>query len=127
MMNILHKLGYVEKHGTAYAKAITASARGYPLPAWSEPGPILRVTLKPHPNSVAASSEQPKRERRNRKPEILKLLEEGEKSPKELLEGLGEISQRQVRRVLGELQEEGSVVANDASIHSPSRKYRLKS
>ena len=31
IMNILHKLGYVEKHGTAYAKAVAASRRGYCL------------------------------------------------------------------------------------------------
>lgn len=127
MMNVLHRLGYVEKHGTAYAKALAASARGYPLPEWSEPGPILRVILRPHPNSVTADPGQPKRERRNRKPEILELLAKEEKSPKELLEELGDISQRQVRRILSELQEEGLIAANDAPTRSPRRKYRVKS
>lgn len=125
LMNILHKLGYVEKHGTAYAKALVALNRGYPLPEWTEPGPILRVTLKPHPQSAVVDGGRPKRERRDRRPEILELLKDGEKSPKELKEGLGSLSPRQVRRILRELQEEGLIVPNDAPANSPRRKYRL--
>lgn len=125
IMNVLHKLGYVEKHGTAYAKAVAASRRGYPLPEWSEPGPILRVTLRPHPQSVAVDGEQPKRERRDRRPDILELLKEGEKSPKELTEELGNLSPRQVRRVLRDLEERGLITASDVSSNSPLRKYRL--
>lgn len=125
IMNVLHKLGYVEKHGTAYAKAVAASGRGYPLPEWTEPGPILRVTLTPHPQSAVVDGEQSKRERRDRRPDILELLKEGEKSPKELTEELGNLSLRQVRRVLRGLEEEGVIAASDAPAKSPLRKYRL--
>ncbi|HEU4460969.1 MAG TPA: RNA-binding domain-containing protein [Solirubrobacterales bacterium] len=125
VMNVLHRLGYVEKHGTAYAKAVAAQGRGYPLPEWTEPGPILRVTLRPYGQSAAGAGEQVKRERRDRRSEILSLLEEGEKSPKELMDELGEISQRQVRRILRDLQQEGLVISNEATTTSPRRKYRL--
>ena len=125
IMNILHRLGYVEKHGTAYAKAVAASDRGYPLPEWTEPGPILRVTLRPHPQGAAVGADQPKRERRDRRPDILELLEKGEKSPKELTEELGNLSLRQVRRVLRDLQEDGLITAGEASDRSPLRKYRV--
>ncbi|HSS43003.1 MAG TPA: RNA-binding domain-containing protein [Solirubrobacterales bacterium] len=126
IMNVLHRLGYVEKHGTAYAKAVAALDRGYPLPEWTEPGPILRVTLRPHPQSAAGEGGQTKRERRDPKSEILTLLGGGEMSPKELGEGLGDLSQRHVRRMLRELQQEGLVVPNEAAATSPRRKYRLK-
>ena len=36
-------IGYVEKHGTVYAKAVAAAEEGYPMPQWSEPGPLVRV------------------------------------------------------------------------------------
>jgi ATP-dependent DNA helicase RecG len=124
VMNVLHTLGYVEKHGTAYAKALDAERRGYPVPQWSEPGPILRVTLQPHPQAVAATGEEPKRERRDRKPEIIELLRDGEKSPKELREAL-RLGARQMRRVLSEMQDEGTIVPNDAEATSPRRRYRL--
>jgi ATP-dependent DNA helicase RecG len=126
VMNVLYRLGYVEKHGTAYAKAVAAQDRGYPLPEWTELGPILRVTLRPHGQRPARTGEG-KQERRDRRAEILGLLEKGEKSPKELVNELGEVSPRQVRRILRELQQEGVVIPNEAATTSPRRKYRLGS
>lgn len=124
IMNVLHKLGYVEKHGTAYAKATAAAERGYPLPQWTEPGPILRVTLRPHPLALS-DGRGVGRKRRDRRPEILELLKGEEKSPKQLVEEMGNLSPRQLRRILQGLQEEGLIAPNDAPDRSPRRKYHV--
>ncbi len=124
VMNVLHALGYVEKHGTAYAKALAASERGYPLPEWTEPGPILRVTLRPHSQAAAAVSTAPKRERRDRSVEMIELLKGAERSPKELAEALS-VSVRQVRRILAAMQADGRVAPSDGPVNNPRRRYRL--
>jgi ATP-dependent DNA helicase RecG len=124
IMTVLQRLGYVEKHGTAYAKAVAAAERGYPLPEWTEPGPILRVTLKPQ-RLKAETTAGAGRERRDRRPDVLRLLAEGEMSPKEMAAALGNISPRQLRRVLAELRDDGEIEPNEAGPQSPRRKYRL--
>jgi ATP-dependent DNA helicase RecG len=123
IMNILHKLGYVEKHGTAYAKAMAAAQQGYPLPEWTEPGPILRVTLQPHPQ--ASRSELGKRSRKaDRTQEISELLGTGEKTARDLARALG-ITSRQLQRILREMERVGKVETNGAAKNSPNLRYRL--
>lgn len=125
VMSVLHVLGYVEKHGTAYAKALAASERGYPLPEWTEPGPILRVTLRPHSQATAAGTEGPKRERRDRSGEVIDLLRAGERSPKELADALG-VSARQARRILSAMLADGRIAADrEGPVNNPRRRYRL--
>lgn len=123
IMNILHKLGYVEKHGTAYAKAVAAAERGYPLPKWTEPGPILRVTLEPHPRAVG--TRPAKRSRKaDRTQVIVTLLADGSKSAGDLARDLG-VTPRQIQRILKEMESAGEVEKNSESKNSPKLRYRL--
>jgi ATP-dependent DNA helicase RecG len=122
IMNILHALGYVEKHGTVYAKAVAAAEEGYPIPEWSEPGPIVRVTLQPHPKVL---DEPPRRSRRHdRSSEVVEILKAGEKSAAELSERLG-VSSRQLQRILKAMEKAGRVETNGLSKNSPKLRYRL--
>jgi ATP-dependent DNA helicase RecG len=123
IMGILHKLGFVEKHGTAYAKAVAAAEREYPLPQWTEPGPILRVTLMPHPQAIEA-----KRIKRSRKADrtqdVAELLRNGEKAAGDLAQALG-MTPRQLQRILKEMESAGEVETNGAARNSPKLRYRL--
>jgi ATP-dependent DNA helicase RecG len=122
IMSILHALGYVEKHGTVYAKAVSAAEAGYPIPEWSEPGPIVRATLQPHPKAV---DEPPRRSRRHdRTPEVIEFLKAGEKSAVELSELLG-VSSRQLQRILKAMEEADQIETNGLPKNSPNLRYRL--
>lgn len=126
LMNILHSLGYVEKHGTAYAKALAASREGYPIPEWSEPGPLLRVSLRPHPKALlgAEGDESKARQRWNREDAILAHLEQhGEVTAAGLAE-VFEVSERQVRNYLNRLEKAGKVEPTAKPLNNPKRAYR---
>lgn len=126
LMNVLHALGYVEKHGTVYAKALAASKEGYPIPEWSEPGPILRVTLQPHPKALLdakGGSSKPK-QRWNREDEILAHLQQhGEATAANLAEAF-EISERQVRNYLSRLEKAGKIQPTAKPLNNPKRAYQ---
>jgi predicted Rossmann fold nucleotide-binding protein DprA/Smf involved in DNA uptake len=123
-MSILHAIGFVEKHGTVYAKAVAASEEGYPLPEWDEPGPLVRVTLKPHPNARSEGSASRRTRKGDRSGEITALLQVGEMSAAEIAEAIG-MTTRQLQRLLKALQTEGRVETNGASRNSPRLRYRL--
>lgn len=123
IMNILHRLGYVEKHGTAYAKAVAAAEHGYPLPDWTMPGPILRVTIPAHPRAI--KPEPVGRSRKSdRTREIEELLRTGEKAAADLAQDLG-MTPRQLQRLLKEMESSGRVETNGVSRNSPKLRYRL--
>jgi ATP-dependent DNA helicase RecG len=125
IMNILHSIGYVEKHGTVYAKARAAAAEGYPIPKWSEPGPLVRVTLKPHPSALSEERRAPMRlGKDDRAEEILGLLAKGERSAAEIGESL-RLTSRQAQRLLKGLEIDGVIETNGASRTSPKLRYRL--
>jgi ATP-dependent DNA helicase RecG len=126
IMGILHLIGYVEKHGTVYAKALAAAEEGYPVPEWSSPGPIVRVTLKPHGQLTAALAVPSKpKQRRNREEEVFeRLLGSGEQTAADLAEALG-ISRRQTRTYLKRLEARGRVQPVGANANDPNRSYRV--
>lgn len=128
LMNVLHSLGYVEKHGTVYAKALAASKEGYPIPEWSEPGPLLRVTLQPHPKALpAAEGESSKARRRwNREEEILAYLQQHGETTAAGLAELLEISERQVRKYLSRLEKAGKVKPTAKPLNNPKRAYEAE-
>jgi ATP-dependent DNA helicase RecG len=123
IMSILHKLGYVEKHGTAYAKALAAAERGYPLPKWTEPGPILRVTIEPHPQAIGSGPAKRSR-KTDRTQEILMLLADSAKSAADLALDL-EVTPRQIQRILKKMEDAGEVETTGGSRNSPKFRYRL--
>lgn len=125
IMNVLHALGYVEKYGTVYAKAEAAAEAGYPIPEWSEPGPILRVTMLPHPAALPPSSkEESGKLRRNREDEIYEHLRRfGQKTAAVLAEEI-ELSPRQTRSYLRSLEKAGRVQPVGKGPHDPNRAYR---
>jgi predicted HTH transcriptional regulator len=124
-MSILHKLGYVEKHGTAYAKAVAAEEHGYPLPKWTEPGPILRVTLVPHPKALATTKPPKPKRRRNREDEIVEFLgQHGATTAAELAGEIG-VSRRQISSYLKRLEENERVQSIGENAHDPKRAYRV--
>ncbi len=121
IMNILHSIGYVEKHGTVYAKARAAAKKGYPMPKWNEPGPLVRVILRPHPQA----SSRGKAQRRNRAGEIVDyLIVHGEATLPELSASIG-ISGRQLRTYIRRLEEEGTVEATSTGEYDPTKGFRL--
>lgn len=120
--NMMHDLNYMEKRGTVWAKALEAERQGYPLPEWSEPGPIVRVTMRPHAASIAG--EQPSRRRRDRRPEIKQVLKGGERAPSEIADAI-DLSLRQVQRYLRQMATEGEIVLVGKSETDPNRRYRL--
>jgi predicted HTH transcriptional regulator len=124
IMGILHAIGYVEKHGTVYAKALAAAEQDYPLPVWEEPGPVVRVVLRPHPRALNVE-EPPKRQRRDRTTEIVEYLEgHGETTVAELSEAIG-ISTRQVRNYIQRLEKASRVEPTAHGPRDPRRAYRL--
>ena len=78
-----------------------------------------------HIHRLRATGGGVRRERRDRRPEILELLKGEEKSPKQLAEEMGNLSSRQLRRILQGLQGEGLIAPNDAPDRSPRRKYHV--
>lgn len=126
IMNVLHSIGYVEKHGTVYAKARAAAKEGYPMPEWDEPGPLVRVLLKPHPQALEGEKAG-KRERRDRAEEILDYLGTREEvTVAELSEAIG-ITTRQIRNYLSRLEKESRVAPSDHGPRDPRRAYRRTS
>jgi predicted HTH transcriptional regulator len=125
LMNILHALGYVEKHGTVYAKALAASKEGYPIPEWSEPGPLLRVTLRPHPKALpdGSTDRSSTRQRWNREEEIFAHLQKHGKATTTGLAEVFQISERQIRKYLNRLEKAGRIKATAGSPNDPSRAY----
>ena len=125
IMSILHVIGYVEKHGTVYAKAVAAAEEGYPMPQWSEPGPLVRVTLKPHPRALADVGSAPKvKQRRNREDEVYEhLLRFGDKTAADLAEEI-DLSGRQTRTYLKRLEGAGRVRPVGANPNDPNRIYQ---
>jgi ATP-dependent DNA helicase RecG len=123
IMNVLHLIGYVEKHGTIYAKALASSKEGYPVPDWSEPGPLVRVTLLPHPNASVAPAAKAKR--RDRTDEIVQHLELlGESTLAEMSAAIG-VSSRQLRTYIRRLEDAGIVEATSAAEFDPTKRFRL--
>jgi predicted HTH transcriptional regulator len=125
LMNVLHVLGYVEKYGTVYAKAEAAQEAGYPIPEWSEPGPILRVTMFPHPIAAPPPKSKGAGKRRNREKEIYEHLRRyGQKTAAALADEI-ELSARQTRSYLRSLEKDGRVRAIGDGPHDPNRAYRI--
>jgi len=126
IMNILHSIGYVEKHGTVYAKARAVAKEGYPMPGWDEPGPLVRVTLKPHPKAAPDGRAPRRLQKEDRAGEILAILAQGERSAAEIAKSVG-ITPRQLQRLLKDLEGSERVETNGAPRNSPNLRYRLPS
>lgn len=123
--NTMHDLNYIERRGSAWAKALGAEEHGYPLPEWTEPGPMVRVIVKPHPAAESHSGEvEPKRTRADRRPAILEALyPDRELSAEELAEAVS-LRKRRVQDYLRELQAEALVEPTKEARH-PQQSYRL--
>jgi ATP-dependent DNA helicase RecG len=124
IMSILHLIGYVEKHGTVYAKALAATNEGYPMPEWCEPGPVVRVVLRPYEPPMTTPPPPKAKQRRNREAEVFQHLRRvGEKTAADLADELG-ISGRQTRTYLKRLENAGRVQPVGSNINDPKRVYR---
>jgi ATP-dependent DNA helicase RecG len=127
IVRIMDELDMIEQKGSIWAKSRKAETeRGYPLPEWSDPGPIVRVTIPIHSAAVPAvpvpTGEPSGGERR--KAEIEQYLRvNGASSRDEVAKHLG-ISPRQTRDYLGEMIEEGRVRPTKPP-RSPNQRFEL--
>jgi ATP-dependent DNA helicase RecG len=128
----MYELDLIEERGSFWGKATTAhEERGYPLPAWQDIGHSLRVILPIHPAATGAApstapSDGPQRRRLSRSDryaQILQVLERGERSTGEISKNIA-LGERQVQRLLREMEESGAVASNGEPDNSPALKWR---
>lgn len=133
----LNELDYIEERGSFWSKALAAQEqRGYPLPYWEDIGHSLRVILPIHPAARPGTAgeaqrvepERPGRRRLTREQryaQIAELLASGERSTSAIATA-AKLGERQVQRLLREMEAAGSITSNGEADNSPGLRWRLQ-
>jgi ATP-dependent DNA helicase RecG len=134
IVRIMDELNMIELRGSIFAKAQTAEReRGYPVPTWSDPGLLVRVTIPIHPAAAGtktggaeatATGGGTGRTRRNRKPEVLGFLAGQESASAQAVADAVGVTRRRAQQLLNELLKAGHVDATGETT-SPDRAWYI--